>query len=1270
KLFAVYEYIEGITLKDYLLLHNSMNSVLSSELMGQILDALSYAHSKGIVHRDIKPTNIMLIDTGARIHAKVLDFGIGVLSSEAKYDGYTSLTLTQETLGTPSYSSPEQLRGESVNAKSDLYVWALVFIECLTGQPAVTGSSLASIFHKQLAANNIPLPPALVGHPLGDLLRKLLVKNVRERFGNTLQIYDELKSINVSSLVGDIQPAATNSNASNNCITGVLPDDDKTQNIAFSYTHLTERRHICALSLSIDILSDNATDPEILHTLLEDQINQCMDLASRYGGYSVGTLGNLCMFYFGYPLSSDNDSRLCSRAALELMSNIQNKNRLLYPKRGIKFLLSVGISSGLFSISDNAIPTGDIANLSLKLSNLANEGEILCTESFSELISRHVFTEQTTHRYQNISDSILSRYCKITGERKNEAFGTTKSLMGTEDFVGRGREISRIIGSLNTRQNENFFLQGEAGVGKSRLIEEIRKKTKNRTQLSFQFLPENKHNALYPFIEFISKNLEKKYSNNADKIEYLNNIIKKIEPKTFESILIMCCSWLNIPVSQEMQDCEPLPTEKQKNVLFTTLKTILKALSKTENESSVYICEDLHWADPTSLEFINHLASESNISETVLLGSSRTHLDTFNENFQNHFVEVVVERFDNTTIREFIRSKFQGLSVSETIYQTLTLRSEGTPLFLDELILMIKNQQLVSITNQFVDFNSNFEKSKLPSSLTESLQEKLGNLSVSLEAAQVASAIGRDFSYELLVQSMNASEESTQMQLQELIEKEVIYRQRVVGNEQYIFKHALIRDAAYQSTPKPRLTEIHHDISVAMQTHPNYKNNTQRIATHYSLSERYEEAAEFSNTYFLSQTGTFANVELVEFGHQVLTWIDKIEDPLTQLFYNISVSTLLFPAELSINGYGSIELDKWLKNIEDIDESLVLKLSAGDQEKFDSLNDKREWNKFFMYHNNNIRDKARSYGEYLLDKSVKNNNQIIQQLVLSILSQAYLFDGELKQSIEGHEKALELYNQKDQKISSMEYGFDVKPMNLAMMSLPYLHSGDITSAVKRSDASVNYCETSSEVTSPISIALSYLFVALSNSLSGQESETAKKCLPYYEKHHDEKNPIFYERYISVLYHSAIDELDTAQKSLNKFWDNGITFATGWYVPNLAKKYISKNKTTQALELAKKSVKFVKEANELACLPISLNCLALCLYKFNGEFSDEVASILKESLSLSQHQNADLFEYEAIKYLEFMDKSTITSMNLSKRLEELTHKFRNHPSLSKSIKTYF
>jgi len=199
--FAVFEYLSGETLKDYIIKENGLSVMETVNLMGQVLEALIYIHAKGIIHRDLKPHNIKVVRKGSRSYIKVLDFGIGIFSNRSHNNYKMSNDAGEYSIGTPLYSAPEQLRGEPSTEKSDLYAWGLIFLECITGEPVMKGNNIADIIKLQLNAESIQIPNILVNHPLGVLLRIVLQKNTTDRVCSARQILNELSVINFRTIV-------------------------------------------------------------------------------------------------------------------------------------------------------------------------------------------------------------------------------------------------------------------------------------------------------------------------------------------------------------------------------------------------------------------------------------------------------------------------------------------------------------------------------------------------------------------------------------------------------------------------------------------------------------------------------------------------------------------------------------------------------------------------------------------------------------------------------------------------------------------------------------------------------------------------------------------------------------------------------------------------------------------------------------------------------------------------------------------------------------
>ena len=192
-MYAAFEFVPGQTLEHVVANEGPLAPEESVHLMTQVLDGLCCAHRSGILHRDIKPANIMLTSTGVRRNAMILDFGIGVLVDPSLADE-REFTGDYHFVGTPRYAAPEQLRGEVLTPRADLYAWGLTFLESLLGRPVFEGRSLAQLMLKK-QDGEIELPEELARSPLGKLLVLATQSDVLDRNVTTEGLYAALASL-------------------------------------------------------------------------------------------------------------------------------------------------------------------------------------------------------------------------------------------------------------------------------------------------------------------------------------------------------------------------------------------------------------------------------------------------------------------------------------------------------------------------------------------------------------------------------------------------------------------------------------------------------------------------------------------------------------------------------------------------------------------------------------------------------------------------------------------------------------------------------------------------------------------------------------------------------------------------------------------------------------------------------------------------------------------------------------------------------------------
>ncbi|EAQ65817.1 protein kinase domain protein [Marinomonas sp. MED121] len=1265
--YAVFEYVSGKSLKQHLSEKGALLPAETANLMGQVLDALAHAHDQGVIHRDLKPANIMLSKLGTKEHIKILDFGIGTLSNEVRQHDYKSITLTHETLGTPSYSAPEQLRGESPSIKSDIYVWGLVFIECLTGEPAITGNSLASIFHKQLSLSNVPIPTAVAGHPVANLLRRVLNKKVNERAGDAALIYHDLKQININSLVGDLslrQPKGSKINVGDNNsqesllvsnseslittereISGDTKLDEVSAGLLetqintglISNAGMIERKQISILCVTLSLKSLTSSnevelDLEYLDVLHRDAKSQCIDIAIRYGAFHAGTLGDTILFYFGYPSVSDNDSRLCARTALDITSNINQTNALLRSQGQLKVEARMGMHTGMVSHYADAMPEGVAINVAMELARLSRPKQVLCSQSSKSLLEGYIEFKGCFNSFLG-AKSVDEIIYQIVGERLNEAFGFLRGTRVSRSFIGREKELQLLEDAFqNINQNDISFIhiKGEAGIGKSRLIYEVRSLARGFQHYMCQFLPEHRHSGLHPIFNII-KNKYNFHDEGNDELaeEFKLNIRSTLEKSPNVDINVsfpLVLTWLNLAIPEEFTH-NVLEPDVQKNILFESVAILLLSDRSGNVEiQKLFVFEDAHWSDPTSIDFLLFLFESElyKVSKSIVILTSRVDIPNKIEAKNNLYLELLGFSKNNSSL--FIKSLFGKENISDKVVNEILLKTDGIPLFIEELVSMAVSKGIVQHLNGIIDFVSEEAVKEIPETLMEFLQYKIDGLKSSKETVQIASAIGREFDLNILISSSTKGVQDVHSDLFELVQKELIYKQRRIDGDVYIFKHALVRDAIYENLEKNLRVKISDKISDVLisRCDKNSYIDLKDISSHLVIAKRYSEGISYATASIYKMEKLALSSELLSFGTKVLDWFKIFNDQESEL----QLYKILLSSELMMNSYSSKKASLWSVRIREIlnnTEELDLQLSS-------EMSDNIKVLEFLNLYYSSKFDEAKELGLRLIEEYGENGDDNKNLLVNCFLSQIYQLEGEFDKAIKSFDMLLDNYDPKIHRNIFIESDSDFLPYCKAMMSLSYIHNDTIEKAIKLADESVLLSKKGQY---HISCVVSHIFSALSYFFNGDEERVISICESYYENFYCPDNRVYHIVFLEILYFIAKGDLSEARKIILDLYNSSNYFSIGWYTHFLAKKMIEEKKFDEAVEIMELSLAKSENTSEVATLPIILNTLAYSLYKKKGVKTNHIDNLLFLSAKISKKQGAVFFEKESRQILNEM-----------------------------------
>ncbi len=807
--YAVFEYIPGTTLAELLRAEGMLSVKRAKRLMTQLLAPLAYAHANGITHRDLKPSNVMVTSDSPGERVKILDFGISVAMAA---QGLTRLTQSHEWVGTPAYAAPEQLRGEPANAKSDLYAWGLIFLECLTGVAAVQGKWLADIIEQQLQPVPHPLPPVLAGHRLGALLSRVLEKDPLRRPRDAAQLLTMLDRIasdaleDASGYLRDAHPARPPQPR----LTDTLTDGHLDVRI--------ERRRATVLCAKVSLASSNeGIDLEQLDQVLEDASAVVGEVLEQYGARSAQSLGGYSLGYFGMRQSGDPDGRIAMRAALELANRVEKGPRWA-SDHGLSLRVQIGIHHGpvVVRVSREVREqvNGLTARIAIELAEIDRDREdanacILVSDDFRQLVTRHAeFARGRRDYVANLPwSSAPLRGHPLAGESRSGSLDPAGSR-----FVGRAAELDELVQSWRTRQEGGTatVLCGEPGIGKSRLSAEFRQRLEEEGAdwLEARCLPEWKNAFLRPLAVLFMQQFGLNAVSAGQAGAHLEQQLRALGINTRDAVPLICV-WLSLPLPAGYT---PLTWSPQKQRVLLHRRVAETLIARMQRRAVLFV-EDVHWADPSTIECLDLLLRLLEKSGCFVL------LTTREDGAPVWSVaprRIVLTRLDNASTRTLAATLLARDGTDDASTLEIAERSDGIPLYLEELALALRG--FVAETYASTESGSRRALPTVPASLRALLTSRLDGLGAARKVAEFAAAIGRDFSFELLVALSGSDEFGLLGDIEQLVSAGVLVKQLRVDGAVYSFRHALIRDAAYDEMEPPIRAAVHRQIAARLES--------------------------------------------------------------------------------------------------------------------------------------------------------------------------------------------------------------------------------------------------------------------------------------------------------------------------------------------------------------------------------------------------------------------------------------------------------------------
>lgn len=610
-------------------------------------------------------------------------------------------------------------------------------------------------------------------------------------------------------------------------------------------------------------------------------------IVERYGGHVTSYQGDGILIHFGWPEAHDDDAERAVRAALEIATEVDAPVR-------------IGVHTGPVVVGADdgeTMALGETMSVASRLEGVAAPGTVAISAATLALVRGIFVTEDLgARRLKGVPDPVdVYRAVQPSGVR-SRLDAARDSLT---PFVGREAELGVLLdrwGRTRERAGQAVLVSGDAGVGKSRLVYELRERlaAEPHSWLECRCSSYTRHSAFRPAIELVEQGLafqpEEGPEERLAKIDSGLALIGLDEPE----VVPLVARLLSIEGAAELA----MGPDLQRRRTIELLTRWVLALA--DLQPVLLFVEDLHWCDHSSLELFTQLMSRGAQSRLMLVATARPELEASWLRRPN-LSALSLNPLSEQETRELLTVLAPGRRLPAAVLERVLMETDGIPLFAEEMGRMVLDMELAAPIDEL----------EIPTTLQDSLMARLDRLSAAKRVAQRAAAIGREFDFALLEEVSGLERDILRHGLSRLADDDLVFQRGEPPDATYTFKHALIQDAAYRSLLKRTRRDLHDRIAAALERRAAADRPAppEVIARHYEMAGRVQEAVAHYRRGAEEAARHSGHSEAIEHLRRAIRLLGELSDDASRQSLEVDLQVALGSSVMAKGGYADPDVE-------------------------------------------------------------------------------------------------------------------------------------------------------------------------------------------------------------------------------------------------------------------------------------------------------------------------------------------------------------------------